>query len=123
MSHTTGPVDKQGLLQWQGHLRNIMAGFPVTGKEYTESESGNQVTVWTTSQAIFYHVVKDDGTDEKELLFSIEYVFIFAMDESGETIIRMLEFLDSNVTEKLMVSIKRERKSREVVKHVECLSS
>jgi hypothetical protein len=44
-----GPFDKQGFLAHSRRLRNIMTGFPATGKEYIESESGNQVTVWATS--------------------------------------------------------------------------
>jgi hypothetical protein len=85
-----GPFDKQGFLAHSRRLRNIMAGFPVTGKEYIESESGNQVTVWATSRTIF------------------------TMDESGEKIVRTVEFLDSKGTvEKLGVLMKRANENRE----------
>jgi ketosteroid isomerase-like protein len=109
-----GPFDKQGFLAHSRRLRNIMAGFPVTGKEYIESESGNQVTVWATSRTIFRDDVKDDGIEEKEWVYEGEYIFIFTMDESGEKIVRTVEFLDSKGTvETLGVLMKRANENRE----------
>jgi hypothetical protein len=109
-----GPFDKQGFLEHSRRLCNIMTGFPVAGKEYIESESGNQVTVWATSRTIFRDDVKDDGIEEKEWVYEGEYIFIFTMDESGEKIVRTVEFLDSKGTvEKLGVLMKRANENRE----------
>jgi hypothetical protein len=47
-----GPFNKSGFLAHSHQLHNIMTGFPVTAKEYTESEIGNQVIVWATSKAL-----------------------------------------------------------------------
>ena len=88
-----------------------MTGFPVTAKEYTESESCNQVTVWATSKAIFRDDVKDD---EEEWEYEGEYVFMFWMDGSGERIERTVEFLDSLGTrERLMKLMRRAEENRE----------
>jgi hypothetical protein len=58
--------------------------------------------------------VKDDGIEEKEWVYEGEYIFIFSMDESGEKIVRTVEFLDSKGTaEKLGVLMKRANENRE----------
>lgn len=109
-----GPFDKQGMLDHIGHLRNIMTGFPVTAKEYIESESGNQVTVWATSQTIFRDDVRDDGISKKEWEYEGEYIFLLSMDETGEKIVRTVEFLDSKGTvDKLGALMKRANENRE----------
>jgi len=91
-----------------------MTGFPVTGKEYIESESANQVTVWATSRTIFRDDVKDDGIGEEEWVYEGEYIFMLWMDESGEKIVRTVEFLDSKGTvEKLGALMKRANDNRD----------
>lgn len=109
-----GPFDRQGKLDHINRLRNILAGFPVTAKEYIESESSNRVTVWATSQTVFHEHVKDDGIAAEEWNYRGEYIFIFTMDETGERIIRTIEFLDSKHTvDKLLKLSERARENRE----------
>ncbi|PGH10640.1 hypothetical protein AJ79_05354 [Helicocarpus griseus UAMH5409] len=108
-----GPFDKQGMLEHNARLRDIMSGFPVTAKEYVESESSNQVTVWATSQTVFRDEVKDKGVAEKEWEYQGEYVFMLWMEEGGERIERVVEFLDSKGTERLMGLMRRARGNRE----------
>lgn len=109
-----GPFNKKGMLEHNGHLRMNLAGFPVTAKEYIESESGNQVVVWATSQTIFRDDVKDDGIPPDAWTYRGEYVFMFTMDETGEKIVRTIEFLDSrNTVDKLLVLVKRANENRE----------
>lgn len=109
-----GPFDKAGLLAHRSRLRNVLTGFPVTAKEYIESESSNQVTVWATSQTIFRDDAKDDGLSEEEWTYKGEYIFIFSMDETGEKIVRTIEFLDSMGThDKLLPLMKRANENRE----------
>ncbi|KUI66982.1 hypothetical protein VM1G_01922 [Cytospora mali] len=100
-----GPFTKQDFLDHSARLRRVMTGFPVYAKEYVESESANQVTVWATSKAQFREEVMDDddngggGSGEGKWVFEGEYVFMLWMDESGEKIRRTVEFLDSKATE------------------------
>ncbi|OJD28421.1 hypothetical protein ACJ73_00169 [Blastomyces percursus] len=62
----------------------VMSSLPVTAKEYIESESSNQVTVWASSGAMFRDV------------------FLLWMDEAGEKLVKSVEFLDSQRTVKLL---------------------
>lgn len=104
-----GPFDRTGFLTHLGGLKDIMSGFPVFAKEYIESESTNQVVVWATSKAQFREEVKDDGIPENEWEFGGEYVFMLTMDESGEKIVRCVEFLDSLATKRLLELAARAR--------------
>ncbi|KAL4862483.1 hypothetical protein BDV12DRAFT_190401 [Aspergillus spectabilis] len=106
-----GPLDKAGFLARASGLTDIMTGFPVFAKEYIESESGNQVIVWATSKTEFREEVKDEGITREEWEFGGEYVFMFTMDESGENIVRTVEFLDSVATKKLSELIERAKKN------------
>ncbi|KLJ07302.1 hypothetical protein EMPG_17206 [Blastomyces silverae] len=81
--------------------------FPVTVKEYMESESSNQVTVWASSRAMFRDEVKDDGVSEAEWAYEGEYVFLLWMDETGEKLVKSVEFLDSQKTVKLLELMQR----------------
>jgi hypothetical protein len=111
-----GPFNKAGFIAYSSTLREIMTGFPVFGKEYLESESQNQVTVWATSRTEFREDVKDDdgGLAAADWVYEGEYVFMFWMDESGEKIVRTVEFLDSEGTNKaLRPLMKRARENRE----------
>lgn len=60
------PLGKKLFIEHLGGLHEIMTGFPVTAKEYIESESSNQVTVWATSLTIFHEDAKDSGIPEKD---------------------------------------------------------
>lgn len=86
-----------------------MAGFPVFAKEYIESDSGNQVVVWATSKTEFREELKDDGIAREEWEYAGEYVFMFTMDESGEKVVKCIEFLDGAATPRLLELAKRAR--------------
>ncbi|KAK9310979.1 hypothetical protein V1522DRAFT_432606 [Lipomyces starkeyi] len=89
-----------------------MTGFPVTAKEYFDSESSNSVTVWATSRAVFRDDVKDASIPD--WVYEGEYVFIFTFASTGEKIVRTVEFLDSKATaDKLMVMMKRARENKD----------
>ncbi len=104
---------RQDFMEHHAGLRDIMTGFPVTAKEYVESEGSNQVTVWATSQTVFRDDVKDDGISPEEWSYRGEYIFLLRMDETGEKIIRTIEFLDSKATaDKLLVLMERARETK-----------
>jgi len=107
-----GPFDKTGFLTHHSHLGDVMIGFPVTGKEYIENEAGKQVTVWATSEACFREDVMG-GEDVEKWRYRGEYVFMLWMDETGEKVMRVVEFLDSKGTaDVLMPMVKRARENK-----------
>lgn len=94
-----GPFTREQFLEHSAVLRQVLTGFPVRGNEYVESESSNQVTVWATARPRFKEEVLRDEKDREEWEFQGEYVFMFWMDETGDKIVRTVEFLDSKGTE------------------------
>ncbi|KAL5001059.1 hypothetical protein BDV10DRAFT_161295 [Aspergillus recurvatus] len=102
-----GPFGKTGFLAHLSGLKDVMDAFPVFGKEYIESENNNQVVVWATSKTQFRDEAKGDGISEEEWEFGGEYVFMFTMDESGEKVVRCVEFLDSLATKRLLELVTR----------------
>ena len=72
-------------------LIQILSRFPVYAQEIIES--GNQITIHATSNAVFRDEVKgeDDGT---EWTYEGEYIFVLLFDQSGK-IERIVEFIDS----------------------------
>lgn len=94
-----GPFSRPQFLEHSAVLRQVMTGFPVRAKEYIESESSNQVTVWATARPRFREEVLAGEEDREKWEFEGEYVFMFWMDETGGKIVRTVEFLDSKGTE------------------------
>lgn len=90
------PLTKQEFLAHNANLRKVLSGFPVYPRQFVESESANSVVVWATSRTIFREEVKEAGED---WVYEGEYVFLLEMDESGERVVRTVEFLDSKKTE------------------------
>ncbi|KKK20863.1 hypothetical protein P175DRAFT_0504674 [Aspergillus ochraceoroseus IBT 24754] len=108
-----GPLDRQGMLDHNTTLRNIFNGFAVIPKEYIDSEIDNKVVVWATSRTDFRDDAKDDGLRAEDWVYEGEYVFILSMDEAGERITRVIEFLDSKKTaEKLVGLMARAKQNR-----------
>jgi hypothetical protein len=107
-----GVRDRAGFINHTSHIGDIMTSFPVTAKEYIESDKGNQVVVWATSEAKWRDDVKGDGA-EAEWAYEGEYVFMLTMDESGDKIVKTVEFLDSKQTaDRLMGLMKRARENK-----------
>ncbi|KAL4905046.1 hypothetical protein BDW74DRAFT_178055 [Aspergillus multicolor] len=88
-------------------LKTLMTEFPVSAKEYIESEGCNQVVVWASSVTEFREEAMDTDIGKEEWEFNGEYVFILTMDERGEKIVRCVEFLDSLATVRLLELVRR----------------
>lgn len=76
------------------HLTGLMPlidKFPVTPIDILES--GNIVTIRATSEARFRPAIMDGHPDDWQ--YHGEYLFVFQMNEAGDKIDRILEFLDS----------------------------
>lgn len=82
-------------------LRKVLAAFPVFPKEVIENPTENQVLVWATSETRFHDAAKDSGVSEEEWRYKGEYMFVLWMDGSGERINRVVEFLDSEGSQRL----------------------
>jgi hypothetical protein len=78
-----------------------------------EDEKQNRVVVWATGIVTWQEAAKDPGLTEEEWEFHGEYMFILSMDESGEKIERVVEFVDSKEAERLWMLAMRARKNVE----------
>lgn len=107
------PKDNAAFEAHISRLHDIIKSFPVTAKEIMEDGDQNKVVVWATSQAQFYDEVKDRGLSDEEWAYKGTYIFILTMNESGDKIQKVVEFVDSKGTERLMGLMTRARANKE----------
>jgi hypothetical protein len=93
-------------------LRDVIRSFPVKPKEIMEDPAQNRVIVWATSRAEFIEEFKDSKAPEENWIFESEYVWFFTLDPSGEKINRIVEFLDSKMTERGRALLKRAKANK-----------
>ena len=99
--------------QWAAHLlsiKSILATLPVAAKEIFEHEGSNQVTIWATSNATFREEAKDEDSG-LDWSYHGEYVFVLLLNQAGDKIERIFEFLDSKKVVELGVLIERARRN------------
>ncbi|KAF2149686.1 hypothetical protein K461DRAFT_282075 [Myriangium duriaei CBS 260.36] len=102
------PMTNQDWIVHLSKLDSVLDSFPVTTKEIHINLPKRQAIIWATAIPKFRTEVKEpkkDGGDDTEWNEVGEYIFLLDMDEQGK-ITRIVEFLDSLVTErvrKLMV--------------------
>ncbi|KAF4499964.1 hypothetical protein FAGAP_3846 [Fusarium agapanthi] len=106
-----GSMDRHGLIARLNQVREAMSSFPVTIKQMWPNPSLRQVLVWTKSETNFQRQLRD--SDDEEWTKRREYMFLMAMDETGEKITDVLELVDSKATEDIAGLVARalERKS------------
>lgn len=107
---TLGINEPKSTEEFSNHLstlRDVLAGFPVYIKELWDK--GNNVTIWATSETKFHEAAMDSGLPSTSWAFNGEYIFILEMNEAGDKITRVVEFLDSKATEELRALFKRAR--------------
>lgn len=91
-------------------LREVLKAFPVVPKETWVNLELRQVTFWATAVPEFHEYII--GSDEKEKwYYQGEYIFILSMDDSGQKVERVIEFLDSKLTEQFreLMNVVRKR--------------
>jgi hypothetical protein len=93
----SGPLDKHAFISRMSSLRPVMDGFPFTILDIIESESSN--SVWAHGTAV--PEWKSEAKGEGDWHFKGEYVFMLWMDESGEKVVRCVEMVDSQGTERM----------------------
>ncbi|KAF4450356.1 hypothetical protein F53441_6480 [Fusarium austroafricanum] len=101
-----GPMDRDALIARIKLVGEVMSSFTVTVKQISPNPSMRQVLVWADSYTNFHKHLKDTDDDE-EWTKKGEYIFLFTMDESGEKIVDVLEFVDSKVTEEIVSLVSR----------------
>jgi hypothetical protein len=88
-------------------FKEIISGFPMTIKETLEDEKKNQIMIWAEGGQTWFPEAKDPGLSDDEWNFTREYIFILSLDESGEKIEKMVEFVDTKATEQLRLLLAR----------------
>ncbi|KAM4066424.1 hypothetical protein HRG_000527 [Hirsutella rhossiliensis] len=92
--------DKAGFIEFKENMKRVMTGYPLNVIKYIESESSNMVVVWTTGRPQFREELKDYEEVTKEQWDYVgEFVFMLTMDETGEKITKVNEFIDSKATD------------------------
>lgn len=109
-----GPLDRDDFAHHLTRINGILRSFPVRFKEAWPNPSLSQVVIWSDSETQFHDHVKDND-DEEEWKFKGEYMWVLTMDESGQKVEHVLEFLDSKKTEVLRVLMARAFKKKEEV--------
>ncbi len=107
------PKDNTAFGEHIRRLREVMPKFPVTAKEVMEDEEKNVAIIHATSQAHFHDSVKDDGILPDDWKYQGEYIFMLTMTEAGDKVKKVVEFLDSKGTERLLGLVKRARANKE----------
>jgi len=107
------PKDNIAFGEHVSRLREIMPKFPVTAKEVMEDEEKNVAIIHAVSQAYFYDSVKDEGISSDDWKYQGEYIFVLTMTEAGDKVKKVVEFVDSKGTERLLGLIKRARANKE----------
>lgn len=98
-----GTKDNDAFTEHIKHLRQVIAQFPVTPKDVMEDEKQHKVMVWATGRPEFYAAVKDDEWED----WGNEYIFVLTMNEAGDRVEEIVEFLDSKSTERGRALVKR----------------
>ncbi|MCJ1404371.1 hypothetical protein MMC11_007596 [Xylographa trunciseda] len=107
------PKDNTAFGEHIRRLREIMPKFPVTATEVMEDEEKNVAIVHAFSQACFHDWVKDAGIPSTDWDYQGEYIFVLAMTEAGDKVKRVVEFVDSKGTERLLGLVMRARANLE----------
>jgi hypothetical protein len=103
------PLNNEAYETSIARFSDIVTEWPAEAKEIMEDEKQNRVVVWATSKAVWKKELMDG--DSKDWDWQGEYMFILCMDESGERLVRVVEFLDSKRTEELRALVARAAKN------------
>jgi hypothetical protein len=107
------PKDNTAFGEHIRRLREIMPKFPVAAKEVMEDEEKNTAIIHAISQVYSYDSVKDEGIPPDDWKYQGEYIFTLTMTEAGDKVKKVVEFVDSKGSERLLGLIKRARANKE----------
>lgn len=93
-------------------LKGALRGFPVHPKQTWPNPSLRQVVIWADSLTEFHQDITNSDNKE-DWSFRGEYIFVLTMDEGGERVEHVLEFLDSQKTQEIRALLRKAFKKRE----------
>ncbi|KAF7346471.1 hypothetical protein MSAN_01875100 [Mycena sanguinolenta] len=93
------PRNREEFAEHIRHLKGVLRSFPVHAKQMWPNPALKQVLIWADAETEFHPHVRDNE-DAEEWRYRGEYMFLLTMDQSGEKIERVLEFLDSKGTDR-----------------------
>jgi hypothetical protein len=99
------PVDRDALIGRFTGLRSIATGVEITINQAWPNDAAHTITLQTTNTPHFKDIVKRPEDVEGEWDFSIQCMFVLTMDESGEKMVKSIEFVEGPTTEKMMVQV------------------
>ena len=89
-------------------LQPLISHFPVAPKQIFHSPGSNIVTIWATSEAQFQQEAMDD---ELEWEYHGEYLFVFTLNQTGDRIQHIVEYLDSQKVVQVSKLLKRAKEN------------
>jgi hypothetical protein len=104
-SVSTRNLNKKDHLEFFGSLTALLKGVSVTVKEYFVAENDKQVTIWMASDFEWKDEVKDEELSAEDWAYCGEYVMVLKMDETGNKILKALEFVDSKMTADILMPL------------------
>ncbi|KAF5566835.1 hypothetical protein FPHYL_3598 [Fusarium phyllophilum] len=115
LANLPGPMDHHSFIARLKHVGEAMSSFTVTVKQMWLNTSLRQVLVWANSETNFHRHLRDSDDDE-EWTKRGEYMFLMTMNETGERIMDVLEFVDSKATECIVGLVARALKKRSLAR-------
>lgn len=99
-----GPFSLDEFAQFLSSLRKVINSFNMTARDTWVNPSLRQVVIRACSAPTFWDEVKAGGS-KIDWSFEGEYIFILHLDDKGRKVRKVLEFVDSKGTERLMALI------------------
>lgn len=110
------PKSNQAFAEHLTNLRKLLVAFPVTAKEININEAQRQIVIWANGKPEFrQEAMGSDAKDEWD--YTGEYIFILNLNGEGK-IERIVEFLDSLATMRLLGLMKKARTNVGIGGHV-----
>ncbi|KAF5986785.1 hypothetical protein FCOIX_1320 [Fusarium coicis] len=108
-----GCMDHIGFAARFRRVGEVMSSFTVTVKQMWPNPSLRQVLVWVSSRPTSTGILRDsdDDDDDEEWRKPRECMFLMTMNETGEEIVDVLEFVDSKATEYMVGLVARALKT------------
>jgi hypothetical protein len=96
-----GTKNRDAMCVHAGTVGRVMRSFRVIPRQVWPNPSLRQVVVWADSKAEFKDEAKKGGPDA-EWEYAGEYIFVITMNEQGDLVEEVLEFVDSKATERVL---------------------
>lgn len=99
--------DFDAMLAHAARAGAVMNSFRVFPRQVWPNPHLRQVVVWADSKAEFKEEAKKGGDNGEGWDYAGEYIFVITVNEEGDKVENVLEFLDSKATERVLGMIAR----------------